>query len=81
MFHGCRWQDARLPAGFWGIKNTILIRRAGNADYQPEWGAWAAEDRNSAQQAAVGGGSTDEQGQGHEEKEAQTSQVEGKPHI
>lgn len=24
-----RWQDAALPAGFWGIKNPILLKKAG----------------------------------------------------
>lgn len=24
-----RWQDASLPAGFWGIKDPILLRKAG----------------------------------------------------
>jgi hypothetical protein len=74
--YACRWQDARLPAGFWGIKDTILIRKAGDPEYQPEWGAWAKEDRNSAQ-AAVSGHETEDSGRKEEVHPTQTALFEG----
>lgn len=32
-----RWQDATLPAGFWGIKDSILLRKAADPAYTPDW--------------------------------------------
>jgi len=43
-----------LPAGFWGIKDPILIRKAADPSFHPDWEEWAKIDRNSAQVRAVG---------------------------
>lgn len=48
-----RWQNARLPAGFWGIKDPILLRKAGDAAFAPDWAGFVAVDRGSAQSKAA----------------------------
>jgi hypothetical protein len=48
-----RWQEPHLPAGFWGIKDSILMRKGADPAYSPDWSSWADMDRNSAQAQAL----------------------------
>lgn len=50
-----RWQHPDLPNGFYGLKPCIRMCAAGQPDFQIDWAAWAAIDRQVLQKT---GGAT-----------------------
>jgi len=48
-----RWQRPDLPNGFYGLKDCIVMAKAGEAGYAPDWTHWARQDRTPMQKAAV----------------------------
>jgi hypothetical protein len=48
-----RWQSPTLTNGFWGLKESILMRKASDPAYKPDWSTWSMEDRQEAQLAAA----------------------------
>mmetsp|Transcript_60626 Transcript_60626/g.188277 ORF Transcript_60626/g.188277 Transcript_60626/m.188277 type:complete len:271 (+) Transcript_60626:483-1295(+) len=51
-----RWQRGGEPNGFHGLKDSVLMKRAGQSfGGTVDWGSWAAEDRTVAQEASLTG--------------------------
>lgn len=44
-----RWQDPNKPNGFWGMKDTITMRKASEPNYKVDWNKFASEDRTQIQ--------------------------------
>ncbi|XP_062502565.1 uncharacterized protein LOC134179645 [Corticium candelabrum] len=40
-----RWQDPNKPNGFHGLKDCIVMRKASDINYKPDWSKFASEDR------------------------------------
>ena len=49
-----RWQNPNLPNGFYGLKDTIVMRKADQPNYEIDWAGFAEVDRNALQEAGVG---------------------------
>jgi hypothetical protein len=44
-----RWQQPQLPSGYYGLKEPILLAKADEPNFKPDWTLWADIDRNDAQ--------------------------------
>jgi ectoine hydroxylase-related dioxygenase (phytanoyl-CoA dioxygenase family) len=40
-----RWQDPKLPTGVEGHSEPIIMRKASDPDWRPDWDAWIAAER------------------------------------
>jgi hypothetical protein len=48
-----RWQHPQGEAGFYGIKDPILMTKADDPTFKPNWANWAGVERTAAQMAAL----------------------------
>lgn len=48
-----RWQKPDLPAGFWGLKSSLLLRSAKDPDYKIDWTEFDGVNRREKQRDAV----------------------------
>ena len=47
-----RWQSPHLPGGFYGLKKPILLAKADDPSYTPDWRSWAEVERATLQTSA-----------------------------
>lgn len=48
-----RWQKTGLPAGFYGVKETLEVARGSDPSFKPNFAGWAEDDRTPKQMRAV----------------------------
>jgi len=48
-----RWQRPDEAAGFWGLKDAVLMRTAKDPDFKMDWGPMDGVNRREKQREAV----------------------------
>ena len=49
-----RWQNPKLPNGFYGLKDCVVMRKADDPNYEINWETLCPEDRSRVMAEAVG---------------------------